>query len=366
MGQRSMRSAVAALVLALALVPGCGKKKAKPEVPKAVAGLAAIPAGARVVIGIDVGRVAEAPLIQHAVGQMLLRDPELAQRIDRLLDDCQLDPVAQLQTVHIGLADQPTKEVGRPVVMVVSGKLVETDLATCVGKTMSASGGSLTTSQVGGRTIYKAAGGERAVWFAFGNVVAPGPDGLATLIVSPSEEWLGLAVGSGPRVLDDPEMAQLVATADQSAGIWAAGKVAGTIGSGLVKVTGGQIKNPPQAMVASLDAREGIRFRLDVMMSAPEEANILKSFAQTQLGLLATLGQIKGLGPLLAKIGVETTGSKVTFQVQATEAEVRDALSKMETVDTGGSTSQDAAPGNPTDPDAGTPAAPALDAGAPH
>jgi hypothetical protein len=190
------------------------------------------------------------------------------------------------------------------------------------------------------------------------------------LIVSPSEGWLGQAIGPGARVVDDPEMAALIERADKQAGLWAAGKVADTIGQGLVKATAGGIKKPPQAMVASLDARDGLTLRLEVVMASADDANVLKSFAHTQLGLLATLGQIKGLGPLLAKIGVDTSGSTVTFGLKASDAELRDVLSRMETVDTAAPTSQDAGPGNPMDTDAGAatspPAAPSHDGGAPH
>src|SRR5690606_2820961 len=115
--------------IAVLLATGaCDKKKKAPE----VAGLSAVPQSAQVIVSADVARVASSPLVRRAVETLLLGDAELATRWQRLQDSCKLE-LDQLANVLLAIGPRPGPDVGTgPVLMVVTGKLVETELAACV------------------------------------------------------------------------------------------------------------------------------------------------------------------------------------------------------------------------------------------
>src|SRR4051812_11331956 len=117
-------------VVALVVTAGCGSKKSgkSPE----VTGLAAVPASAQVVIVTDVARVVSSPIVERAIDQLMMRDADLATRWQRLLDTCKLD-LATISHVALAIGPKTGDAPGTgPVLMVVTGKLVEADLATCV------------------------------------------------------------------------------------------------------------------------------------------------------------------------------------------------------------------------------------------
>ncbi len=68
--------ALGAAVAAAALAGGCKKRASEQRPPVPVAALAAIPADASVVVGLDVAQLAQAAVVARAVDQMLVRDPE--------------------------------------------------------------------------------------------------------------------------------------------------------------------------------------------------------------------------------------------------------------------------------------------------
>jgi hypothetical protein len=363
--RRAARVGVVAAIVAAVAIGGCGsKRKAPPSQVADLVGIGAIPAEARVVVGLDVRRLADAPIFVKAAKQLLLRNPELLKRIGRLMDDCQLDLATDIQSVLLAGGDSTSTEAGRPLVMVASGTLVENELASCVRDHVSADGGTLTASTIGGRTVYAAAVGKRMVWFAFGatgNASAP-----STLIVTPSQEWMALALGGGPRVTESAELAPLLEQAQRHGGeggpaMWVAGLLAGKIGDGLVTLLNGQLAAPPRAVVAVIDVKDGMSVAFDAVMANLEDAKALRSFASIQLQAIAAWAQLRNLGPTVAKVQVEGKETTVTFKASLTEAELAEALSVLDTVDTGPPTLQDAGPGTP-----GTPGTPRNDVGTPQ
>ena len=96
-----------------------------------VAGLAAVPASAEVVIVADVAKVAESPLVARAIDQLLLKDADLAARWQKLQTDCKLD-AKKLKHVVLAIGPKAGDAPGTgPVLMVATGQLVETELAEC-------------------------------------------------------------------------------------------------------------------------------------------------------------------------------------------------------------------------------------------
>lgn len=329
-----------ALAVALALATaGCKGRgdKAKPAPPPAqLTGLAAVPASARVVIGADPARLAGSPLMERAGRLMLEREPAISERIARLAEGCVFDWRTQIKSLHLVLTDDAPQ-----VMMVATGALVETELARCVQANVGAGGGSLTLTQVDGRSLYQVTEGDRVLYFAFGQA--------DTIVLSAARELVIAALGTGAKVMDGA-LKDLIARADTHAPMWAVGKVDPAWSQRLVRLLHGTIDTPPKAFLGVVDPTDGLRAQLTAVMSSEDDAKVMESQLKPTLELISLVAQARGLGPLAAKIEGTREGDGIRFGVALTAEEVKDLLSK---VDTAPPPAQDAPP------------APAVDAGAP-
>lgn len=309
----SMRIAVVALLLVAA---ACGGKKQEAEPSAAVKtpGLtaspnrAAVPASATVVLGADVAALAESPLVELAIGYMLERDPVLAARVTSLSQDCELDLRRDLSKLVIGMGP----EAGQ-VVLIATGRFDERELTGCLNRSLSSSGGSFVARPGEGRTIYKADGGQGAVWLGFGG------DSLAIAV---SDEWLVEAYGAGAKVGDSPQLQGVLAQVDQDAALWGAALVPERIGKGVQGATGGMVQQGPSAMIGTLSLKDGISARMVAMMASPEDAKALATKAVFELALSAMAAQRVGLGPIVSKVKADADGAKVRIQLDLTISEL--------------------------------------------
>lgn len=319
-----------ALLCGLAVAAGCHKKSGPPP---EVTGLAAVPATAEVVIGADVPRVASSPLVSRAVDQLLDRDPELATRWKKLHDSCKLDP-SQISHVVLAIGPHTGDKPGTgPVLLVATGKLSETELATCVRGLVGQGGGSLDIKDAGGRSLYVAKDSGRTVYFAFGR-----PD---TVVLGSTEQFVLDAVGGGSKVLDNPDMKKWIELAGQGEPVWAAGKVDDRVRTGLVRVTSGALKAGPVAMVLTFDPSKGAKASLRVVMASPDDAKALESFANSQKALLGYAAQRVSLGPIVDKVQIASDGAVVRFSVDLSIDDVNHLVSVL---DGKGSAAQDSPP----------------------
>ena len=326
-----MRLATLVACAALAIACGCGSKKSKatPE----VSGLAAVPASATAVVVADVARVIDSPLVQRAVDQLLLRDPQLGERWQQLSTSCKLD-ARKLR--HVVLAIGPAAGQGPgtgPVLMVVTGKLVEAELSSCVRSMVGQGGGTLTAKDLGGRTLYQAKDGNRTMFFAFGKA--------DTVVLGSNEAYVTEALGTGKKIADNAELAGWMKLVDHKAPLWAAGKVDERVRGGLVKLTEGKVSQGPAAMVMSADPTDGLTIEIGAVMASEQDAKTLESFAKTQLGLMAMAAQAKSLGKAVDKITISADKQVVRFKAALGTEEVNLLISAL---DGGGITAQDSPP----------------------
>ena len=77
----------------------------------AVEGLDTIPADVHVVVGLNVARLAQSPLVRRKVLDLLARSPEAKRLLEGLLSRCAIDPARDVETVLLALGDRPD-EVG--------------------------------------------------------------------------------------------------------------------------------------------------------------------------------------------------------------------------------------------------------------
>jgi hypothetical protein len=341
------------LAAALILAPACSRKR-RDEAPgtrAAIAGLAAVPAQARVVIGFDVKRLGGVPLVSRAVQQMLGRDPALRARLEALVTSCRLVPARDLHQVLLALGADSSQSL-----MVVRGHLSESQLVSCVTSTLAQSGGSVTRKRASGRTLYRATssgleGGD--VWFAFGD--------RDTLVVSVGEDWLGEALSGRTAVTSSARMRPLIDRAGVGHPLWAAALVDPQVGQGLVATTGGAISQPPQAFFAHVDfptgppeaprpappapagpgsgapapgakaddQRPGLVAELGVVMSAADQASKLVAFARPQLETLSLVAQRHGAGRYVRKIAMESRESTAYLRLSLSRGELHELLSRV-------------------------------------
>jgi hypothetical protein len=326
------RALLATAALALALVAGCSKKDKGPA--PALQGLAAVPATAEVVVVADVQRVIDTPLVQRAVDQLLSRDADLAARWQKLHDKCKLD-VGQLSHITLAIGPHAGPQPGTgPVLLVATGKLSETELATCVRNMVGQGSGSMTAKEANGRTLYEAKEGNRVLYFSFS-----APD---TVVMGSNEAFVLEAIASpGRKALDSADLKRWIDLADQKAPLWAAGRIDDRVKSGLVKVTSGQISAGPTAMALSGDLTKGVKADMTLVMANANDAKALESFVKAQQGLLGYAAQVKGMGRVVDAMKITSAAETVKFHV---ELSVEDLNSLVSVLDGGGSAAQDSPP----------------------
>lgn len=318
-----------ALVLLCAVVAigtsACGGKKEKEHraPPPEVTGLAAVPATAQAVIGVDVAKLAASPIVTRMAEQLLLRDPSLAESWAHVTEACKIDLLKQVKHVVLALGPSPNAAAGSGAVLAVAtGTLSEPDVATCVRTMVGKGGGSLTVKNVAGRSLYQVKDGNRAVHFGFGR-----PD---TIVLGTDEAWVIEGLSVNKKVLDNPEMATWFKHVDQYGPVFAVGRVDERVGKGLVAASGGKLTKAAQAFFASLDLTSGAKVLLGVVMPDADAAKQLESFANTELKVLTMVAQFKSLGSIAQKLQTTTENNVLRFTAQLTMDEVNQLLSVLD------------------------------------
>jgi hypothetical protein len=331
------------LILAAFLVlgaagPGCGKKAAPSGPPPELTGLAVVPASVEVVVGADIAKLTDSPVIDRAVEQVLMRDAVLSERWQRLKDECKIDLGKQIKRVMLALGpNRPGPAPGTgPVLMVAVGSLPEAELQQCVTKLVGAGGGSLTGKPVAGRTMYLARDGNRMMYFAYTR-----PD---TVVLSSDEAYLTEALGTGKKAPDNPDLTAWRKLVNQSAPLWAVGRTDPRIRDGLVQLTGGQISAGPVAFALNADLADGAKLQLSAVMNQPDQAKALESYVKGELALLTAAAQLRSLGSVVGKIAVTADANIVQFRAALTVDDLNHVLSALDDEST---PPQDRAPPQP-------------------
>jgi hypothetical protein len=304
------------LLVLLVLGAACGSKKneAEPAASVKTPGLvkshtmAAVPASATVVLGVDVAALADSPLVELAAGYMLKRDPVLEDRLTKLSAACNLELRRDISRLVIGMGSEQGQ-----VVLIASGKFDEPALTACLNRSLTSDGGSFAARQVDGRTIYRADGGHGAVWLGFGG------GGLA---LSVSDAWLIEAFSGGAKVGESPSLGPVLAAVDQSAPVWGAALVPARIGAGVSGATGGLVQQGPSAMFGTLSLADGISARLVANMASAEDAKALATKAVFELALSAMVAQKVGLGPIVSQVKADAEGAQVRFALDLSISEL--------------------------------------------
>ncbi len=316
-----------ALVLALAASAACGKSTKSVTPPPEVTGLAAVPASAEAVVGIDLPKLIDAPVVARIIDQLFLRDMTLATRWQEVRDICKLDLGKNVKRVMLALGPHQTSPGTGPVLLIATGAFVEADVAACVRTVVGKGGGTLTATTADARTIYTAKEGNRQMVFAFGRA--------DTIVLGSNEAYVKESLSlTGPKIGSDVDMKAWLAMVDQNAPIWGVGRVDPRVGGGLVKhVTG--LTAGPRAILGTLDPTTGAKLDAGVVMASPADANQLESFTKTQLGQLAAAAQLIKLGGAVGKITAKATGDVVHLGATFTIDDLNQLLSALDGGDPG-------------------------------
>jgi hypothetical protein len=319
-----MRPAVAIAVAFLA--SACGKSKKAEAPPPEVTGLAAVPASAEAVIGIDLPKLVDAPLVGRVVDQLFLHDTTLATRWQQVRDTCKLDLGKQVKHLLLALGPHQTSPGTGPVLLIATGTFVEADVAGCIRTVVGKGGGTLTATTADGRTIYTAKEGNRQMVFAFGRA--------DTLVLGSNEAYVKEAMSlTGPKISGDADMKAWLAMIDQNAPLWGVGRVDPQVGGGLVKRVGGLVAGP-RAIVGTLDPTGGAKVDAGIVMASPADANQLESFTKTQLGQLTAAASLVKAGGAVGKIETTVSGDVVHLGAAFTVDDLNQLLSALDGGDT--------------------------------
>jgi hypothetical protein len=339
------------LVVAVILVVsgGCGIKKEKVEGKESeakptlasVEGLQAVPATASAVIGLDVRKLSESPVILRAVDRMFARDKTLKDELSAVLGACKIDITKDVDAATVALI--PRGE-GTDSLLVAKGRFAESALTACLGRFLGESGGRLETSEFEGRALYHQVGQDdpNGVWLSFGS--------KDTLLVASAREALEQSLSKGEKLAGTTTgLARFAARAKTDAAIWAMAAVDAAVGKGLVAATGGQVK-PAQSILGSIDlGEEGMSLLFEVEMSSEGDAKTLISQAAIQVQGMALVLQIDAIGPLLKKLQLATDGRWATLGWRLSDQELADLmganmLGLSSTIDNDGASEQNPAP----------------------
>jgi hypothetical protein len=325
----SLRSAALAVAVAAACsaVTACGACRGGGDTTGPspdVTGLAAVPATAEVIIGVDVAKLSESPIVERAIEQLLLRDPVLAQSWQEVHENCKVEVTKQVK--HVVLAMGPPAAGARPgtgpVLMIATGTLPEHDLTQCVGKIVGKGNGTVTGKEIGGRTLYQVKDGQRTMFFAYGRA--------DTVIMGTNDAYVQEALGTGPKAAANPEMAAWLKLADQKAPIWAVGRLDERLRGGLPRVTNNEVKVGPYAFIGSLDPGNGARVDLGVIMATPEDAKALESWTETQRKGIVAVAQGKSLGAIVNKVAITAENNILHLRATLTMDDVNQLLSVLD------------------------------------
>jgi hypothetical protein len=349
MSRRRVLLAVTAVV-----VGACGGKKdsASNAPPPEVTGLAAVPASAEAVVGVDLAKLVGAPAVERVIDQLFLHDANLEQRWSDVAATCKLDLGKSVKRVMLALGPHVSTPGTGPVLLIATGKFVESDVEACVRTIVGKGGGTLTakTDANAGRTIYTAKDGNRAIVFAFGRA--------DTLVLGSNEAYVTEALTpsgpTAPKLVNDPDAKPYLAMVDQNAPIWGIGRVDPRVAASLVKHVSG-IKAGPKAVVGTLDLTAGAKVAAGVVMASPEDAKALESFAKTQLGQFAAAAALIKLDGPIKKVTTSVDGATVRLAAAFTVDDLNQLISAL---DGGDPPKQDAPSQSPTTPPAEKPATP--------
>ncbi len=314
----------ACFALALALVGGCSDKKTSKKTeetakaPPAVQGLAAVPANADAVIGVDVAALAQSPIVARALERMFARDPGLQEALAKVLDDCHLDLGKDVASATIALV--PSKGQQIDSLLVAKGRFREGELVACLGKSLrDAAGGRLETAIFEGRATYHQVGGDGpGLWFSFGST--------DTVLISSGRASLEASLGTGPKLAEAKTgVARYLSRANTKANLWAIGAIDPAVGEGLIAATAGQVK-APLAVVASADLSDGLAVAADLEMRSEADAKTLISQATAQIAAAALVLQIDSLGRLVQKAELSADGHWATLRWALSKEELQDVM----------------------------------------
>jgi hypothetical protein len=340
---RSALCQVAVIAAIAATSLGCGKKPAPSGPPPELTGLAVVPASAEVVVGIDPAKVAGTPLVDRITEQMLMREAALAERWQRLRDECKIDLVKQVKRMMLALGPPsrpatagPAPGTG-PVLLIVVGSLPEADLQQCVAKLVGSGGGSVTGTPAGGRTLYLAKDGNRTMYFAYSR-----PD---TVVFGADQAYVTEALGNGKKAPDNPQLTKWLALTSQSAAVWAVGRVDARVRDGMVDLSEGKIGAGPEAFALSLNLDDGADLKLTAVMADAQQAKTLESYVKSLMGLVTAAAQLKSLGSVVGKLKVVVDDNLVKFHAPLTTTDVNQLQAAL---DGASSPAQDRAPPQPS------------------
>lgn len=253
----------------LAEAPAWTPTKPRPHVAKA---LAQFPADSRLVIGLDMARLASTPMGEalHAV---------LLKSTDKLPASCTKLSAAKLGEVVVataGVAGPGGVSTGDAAVGIADRAILERDVIPCMKDVMKGKGGELKSKKVAGRTVHYAAGVPDSngwiTWTKDGVPIFAGGEAWLTTTLDPKAPKLGAS------------LADLATRADHGRMIWAAIELAPAQLRDLGLPEG--LLSAPAGLRLGLDLAQEFELDLVATFASADEASRIAALLRAQINEL--------------------------------------------------------------------------------
>ena len=292
-------AAAAALLVPAVTLGACDKGK---KTGSAAAGdtLSYLPATTTMVVRADVDKIRSSQIFasfkDKLMGQL---PPEMAE----FEQTCGIKPTEDISAVTLGLGSG--LQNNDDMVVVVTGKFDKAKANTCFTEMTKKDGREASITEEGKLTIYGDGTESQAVYWVSDN----------TFAYSASKDSLQ-AVVDGKNLKTNTEVMPMIEKADQSAAVWAAGKLPADVASNFGALGGA----PPTGMYLAvhttdkLDAKVGINFEKD------DQAAQMMMMATMGLGQAA--GQPGPIGEMVKNIKIDQEGSALVVNTSMTAEQI--------------------------------------------
>lgn len=314
-----MASRPARAAVAIALVLGCGDKppaERRPTPAMVPVMLAALPADAAIVIGVDVARARSSEAWRPYQPILRARLPSLVADVAAV---CGIDPLERLDRIVVSLdatIDDPARTFA-----VLHGTVSQDQASKCVGDRIARAGDELAVTQEGRLTTYVARGSGDALhasWISPSTVaVAPAalddPAPLAALLAGPR--------GAG----DGGALAGLLERVDTAAVAWAIGVLPPAARAEIASM--GYV---PDGFLVSLDVASGVELTVGLRYEDDRAAESSRKLFTTALGEWRDEPPLPALPGYLSTARIEREGRLVVLELRLTLRQVEELVALLQ------------------------------------
>jgi hypothetical protein len=253
-------------------------------------------------------------------------DPQIKKDYDDFVQRCGLDPAKQIDSLF--LAFPGTLDDKAEFLVVMHGTFDEKKLVACATEQARKDGGDITSTQIGGKTVYQntKSGGALGTFLDGKTVVIGG------------KEWITKAIDAaagkkeaGPSAKENAELMALVKRVKTADAMWGVGTVSEQTRQGLANDPQLNVAATLKSVLGSVDFATGLVAHFAFDLAGQTDADALAQKVSAQLADARKHPQfmMAGLGQFLDKVKTEAKGPTFLVTVDFTQPQVDDLINRM-------------------------------------